>query len=170
MLEVFSRLGRFLRQFSHDPVQKDPGLEEWNREHFLSFGQLMDNEHIHNPWFTPDNVRCAVGALSAMLDREVLQRWLAPYALSPVPHENRRKVGLVMAGNIPMVGFHDLLCVLLSGHSALIRPSSKDDRLIRKIGMMLGELEPALRERIRFSGDRIGQVDAVIATDRKSVV
>ncbi len=164
MPKVFSRLGGFLRQFSHDPARKDPDLEEWNREHFLSFGRLMENEHIHNPWFTPDNVRRAVGAISAMLDREVLHRWLAPYGLPPVSPEKIRKVGLVMAGNIPLVGFHDMLCVLLAGHSPLVRPSSKDDRLIRKIGTILGDMEPALRERIRFTGDRLGQIDAVIAT------
>ena len=79
-----------------------------------------------------------------MLDKKVLQKWLKEYPIaSPVPGEEKR-VGLVLAGNIPLVGFHDILCVLASGHRVLAKTSSKDDRLIKKVAEAIGIIDPEM--------------------------
>jgi hypothetical protein len=73
-------------------------------------------------------------------------------------------VGLVLAGNIPMVGFHDLLCTLAAGHRVLAKPSSKDDRLIRMLAVAITEIDPDTGARIGFTDDRLSGMDAIIAT------
>lgn len=116
-----------------------------------------------NPWFTPRQVRLAMSNIcSSMLEPSRLQQWITSYAL-PVSKPDRKKVGLVMAGNIPLVGFHDFLCVWLSGHQSLIKLSEKDALLLTWILTQLKEINPA------FEGDweivdRLTGFDAVIAT------
>ena len=78
-----------------------------------------------NAWFTDASVRMAIGALcSDMLSPKALEDWLLAYAGHTL--SAGKKVGIVMAGNLPLVGFADLMCVLLAGHRAWIKPSSKD--------------------------------------------
>lgn len=116
-----------------------------------------------NPWFTPRQVRLAMSNIcSSMLEPSRLQQWITSYAL-PVSKPDRKKVGLVMAGNIPLVGFHDFLCVWLSGHQSLIKLSEKDALLLTWILTQLNGINPA------FEGDweivdRLTGFDAVIAT------
>lgn len=93
-----------------------------------------------NGWFTPADVRRAVAAIAdGMLRRDRLETWLAPY---PVPVAVPRRVLVVMAGNIPLVGFFDLLCVLAAGHRCLVKPSAKDRVLTEYVVGMLRELDP----------------------------
>ncbi len=106
----------------------------------------------------------ALKGIASMLEEGVLQRWLHPYALGALPEGDRRRVGLVMAGNIPLVGFHDLMCVMATGNEVLAKPSSKDDRLIRSIADLLSFIDPQLGARIRFTDERLTGLDAVIAT------
>jgi hypothetical protein len=99
-----------------------------------------------------------------MLKPEVLRQWLAPYNLTPLSSRQVRTVGLVMAGNIPLVGFHDLLCVLAVGHRVMAKASSKDDRLIKKVAELLSDIDPELGGRIEFTDETLSGLDAVIAT------
>jgi hypothetical protein len=97
-----------------------------------------------------------------MLEEEKLNEWILSYkqkhtALNP------HKIGVVMAGNIPLVGFHDLLCVLISGHILYAKLSSQDSALIKNIAKILIEIEPDFAERIIFA-ERLNDIDAVIAT------
>ena len=155
-ISAFARLGDFLRHI--------PNVEagELNLKHKDAFLELVESEHIYNPWFTKDSVLKALGGIAQMLDAEVLRQWLSPYQLTPTAQV--RTVGLVMAGNIPLVGFHDLLCVLASGHRVLAKTSSKDDRLIKKVLELLGDIDPELGERISLTDETLKGVDAVIAT------
>ena len=99
-----------------------------------------------------------------MINDRVLHKWLGAYSVTiPFPGQGKT-VGLVLAGNIPMVGFHDMLCVLASGHTVLAKPSSKDDRLIRRIAAILAEIDPSFGTRIRFTDERLTGMDAVITT------
>ena len=121
--------------------------------------QVIDDACLANEWFTPDEIRRAVGAIAErMLRRDTLETWLAAY---PVPVAAPRRVLVIMAGNIPAVGFFDLLCVIASGHRCIIKPSSKDSVLIRYIVGQLLEIDPDLP--IEFY-DGETPVDAVIAT------
>ncbi len=128
-----------------------------------SFAQLVDSVHLSNPWFTPDNVRLALSSLGNALMPEKLDRWLSAY---PELEEQREPatVGVVMAGNIPMTGFHDLLCVLITGNTLQARLSSKDELLIRAVAETLTDIEPAFKPFIRLTSDRLKDFDLVIAT------
>jgi hypothetical protein len=116
-----------------------------------------------NPWFIPEFVEQAVGSIvSAFLQPSLLQDWAARYGI-PDSQQNPKTVGLVMAGNIPLVGFHDLLCIFISGHKTLAKPSSKDEVLISHLAAKLLEWEPATGELIGFA-ERLTGCDAYIAT------
>ncbi len=117
----------------------------------------------HNPWFTPPNVDAALEAISAnMLDQDALREWLSGIPVEE-PQRSIKTVGLVMAGNIPMVGFHDVLCALVSGHRLQIKLSSKDPVLLPWALELLVGLYPPFAGRWQFV-ERLRDFDAVIAT------
>lgn len=159
-----SLLGEFLGQFQTEASSKDPLLESLNDKHFEAFSILIQKEQFHNPWFTPKNVIRAFIGLSRMLETENLKKWMDAYELRERPRERQKEIGLVMAGNIPLVGFHDLLSVLASGHRLRARTSSKDDRLPRKVVEVLADLDAEMASRIMFSDEPLKGIDAIIAT------
>lgn len=163
-----TRLGQFLRQFSEGTEPHADGvapyLAELNKLYFNGFSEILESEPIQNPWFTPDSLIKALKGIASMLEEEVLQKWLNPYGVKPIATGQQKTVGLVMAGNIPLVGFHDLLSVLATGHKVLAKPSSKDDRLIRKTADVLSGIDPEMGRRISFTDDKLSGIDAVIAT------
>lgn len=105
----------------------------------------------------------ALGEIARILDREKLEHWTARY---PSLEKKRtfKTIGVVPAGNVPLVGFHDFLCILISGHRYLAKLSSKDEFLPKLIARWLTELEPRLGDRIHMTGDHLKDMDAVIAT------
>ncbi|HTN18886.1 MAG TPA: acyl-CoA reductase [Pelobium sp.] len=121
---------------------------------------LIENAKHKNAWFTTDEVRKAVLANGKMLNEEDLNNWLSAYQLN---FENPKKIGLILAGNLPLVGFHDILAVLLTGNIALIKLSSQDDDLIPFLLKKLVEIEPAFESQIKFV-QKLENFDAVIAT------
>ena len=121
---------------------------------------IIQSESSYNAWFTPESVLQAVTATGHALTQPNLEQWLNAYTLTE--HEPQ-KVGLILAGNIPLVGFHDVLCVLVSGNIALIKASSQDARLIKYILQLLVNIEPAIAARYQFT-ERLEAFDAVIAT------
>jgi len=168
-VSAFTVLGSFLRQFSNPEAGGLSGdmsaqLADLNSKHRDNFRKIMENEHIVNPWFTREYVQKAIGGITQMLEEDVLRKWLSAYKLTQPEEEKIKTVGLVMAGNIPLVGFHDLLCVLASGHRVLAKASSKDDRLIIKVSEVLADIDSDLGERISFSQETLSGMDAVIAT------
>ncbi|MCU0444225.1 MAG: acyl-CoA reductase [Microscillaceae bacterium] len=121
---------------------------------------LLIRAKVENPWFTPENSRLALQGIQRFLSRENFQNWLKNYV---VPTPSPRKIGVVMAGNIPLVGFHDALCVLASGHTLLAKLSSQDTVLMKQVLEWLIEIEPQFASRIQFV-DKINAADAYIAT------
>lgn len=124
---------------------------------------LIDTECHYNAWFTPESTLQAVKAIGDSLNNAALTQWLNKY---PGPeNENKiiKKVGLILAGNIPLVGFHDVLCVLATGNHALIKASTQDARLIKQVLKILVEIEPAFAGSFFFV-ERLENFDAVIAT------
>jgi hypothetical protein len=119
--------------------------------------------HAANAWFTPEFIELAVrGVALQFLQKDKLHAWAANYQLPDRPSA-RRTVGLTMAGNIPLVGFHDFLSVFLSGHHQRIKPSGRDDILIRHLLQHLVTVEPAAAPFLGFA-DRLNGCDAYIAT------
>ncbi len=124
-----------------------------------TLNEIIVRSTAENPWFTEASVRMAIQAIcSDMLTRSILENWLAPYNDRPQPI--RKRVGIVMAGNLPLVGFADLMYVLMAGQEAWIKPSSKDRVLIEYVCDQLQAIEPAYR--IEALDDRMP--DAIIAT------
>lgn len=127
------------------------------------FSALADTLYLSNPWFTPENVRRALSATGNTLTEENLTRWLSAYPWLQEDHD-QVTAGVVMAGNIPMVGFHDLLCVLMTGNRLQARLSSKDELLMRAVADTLAEIEPEYNRLVTLTTDRLKGFDRVIAT------
>ena len=128
-----------------------------------AWSAAKDRAHAANGWFTPEFIELAVrGIITEFLKKDRLQTWTKKYQLPAQPAQPR-KIGLIMAGNIPLVGFHDFLSVFISGHHQLIKPSAKDDILIRHLVEHLTKTDPAAAERIGFA-ERLNGCDAYIAT------
>ena len=157
-------LGSFLGQFP-DKSRNDTGeLASLNKVFYQSFSEILEREPILNPWFTPAWLDHALRGISLMLEEKVLLKWLGAYGGIPIRATQQKTIGLVLAGNIPLVGFHDILSVLASGHRVQAKTSSKDDRLIREVAAIIGSLDADLGERISFTDDHLTGMDAVIAT------
>src|SRR5688572_5605941 len=110
-IEAFVRLGAFMEQFAEGREKKDHNL---NSLFYDDFEQLVKTVHIRNAWFTETNVRKSIAALALVLLEQNIDQWLGKYGhkTSIIP----KKIGVIMAGNIPLVGFHDFLSVILSGN------------------------------------------------------
>lgn len=113
-----------------------------------------------NAWFTADSVKMALDGIGLFLNKSDLETWLAAYDFSQI---TPKKIGVVAAGNIPLVGFHDVLCVLLSGHHLLIKMSSKDGILMRYVLNTLFQIAPDFETQVTFV-ERLNEADAFIAT------
>lgn len=120
----------------------------------------IDSAKNANSWYTHTEINRALTAWSESLKREQVENWMSAYDIKEV---EPKKIGLVLAGNIPMVGFHDVLTVLLSGHIAYIKLSSQDNVLIPKILEHIKKELPSVEKQIVFA-ERLNEVDAVIAT------
>jgi hypothetical protein len=138
-------------------------LGDYMRENGGTWQETKARAYRENQWFIPEFVEKATGNIAGeFLNPSFLQEWAGGYGI-PVTQQNPKTVGLVMAGNIPLVGFHDFLCVFISGHSPVIKPSSKDEVLIRHLVDKLLEWEPAVRNLVSFA-ERLKGCDAYIAT------
>jgi hypothetical protein len=116
-----------------------------------------------NSWFTPEFINTAVKNIGKeFLQKEKLQSWCGNYFI-PEKKDNVKIVGVIMAGNIPLVGFHDFLSVFISGHRQIIKPSSKDETLIKHIVQYLSEKNPEVKNFVSFA-EMLKGCDAYIAT------
>ena len=142
-IEAFQQLGQVVKNLSPAELQN-----------------LYDQSVRENAWFTYANISMALHAIGQSLSPEQLTRWTSSYMLEP---SKIRNVGVAMAGNIPLVGFHDFLCVLIAGHRIVIKPSSQDTALLHYISGRLITIESGFKDLISFE-ERLNGVDAVIAT------
>ena len=156
----FVELGNFLRQFSEDGNVKSASVLH-NDLFFDDFANLIELSQSHNGWFTPEQVQFSVQSWAKALTEENLNQWLSNYDFSKI---EPKKVGLILAGNIPLVGFHDFLSVLISGHDVLVKTSSNDQHLLKFLAKYLIAVEPKLNSKITFVEGKLEGFDAVIAT------
>jgi hypothetical protein len=156
----FVELGKFLSQFSLDNNQQNEQVK-YNDLFFNSFVDLIALSQSHNNWFTPENVHFSISSWSDALTENNLNQWLSAYNFIEKEPKN---VGLILAGNIPLVGFHDFLSVLISGNNVLVKTSSKDDYLIKFLAKYLISLDNRFNEKITFVEGKLENFDAVIAT------
>ena len=99
-----------------------------------------------------------------MLDKEELTQWILPYRDILKTQNSSLRIGVIMAGNIPMVGFHDFISVLISGHTFVGKLSSDDSHLLPIIADILCEIEPSFSDKIEFCPDKLTKIDRLIAT------
>lgn len=126
------------------------------------YNQIKEEAYIANNWFIPEYIDLAVNSIKVyFLDEEKLKIWISDYEIKDQNAETN--TGLIMAGNIPLVGFHDMMCVFVSGQKAKIKLSSKDEVLMKYIFGLMEEIDPEISEIISFV-DRLTDVDSVIAT------
>ena len=125
-----------------------------------NLNSLISRQVHYNGWFSEDMVRNAFVSLAAMLEKEKLEDWAKIYRFNDKPFT----VAVIMAGNIPLVGFHDFLCVLLSGNRILCKLSSEDKLLLPALTKILIHLVSDFEGYISFSEGNISNFDAVIAT------
>ena len=156
---ALNQLGKVLISLGENQPWKDNSLGV-TQEEFERFEYIIARQFALNGWFTADSVRNALKSIGNDLTVEKLTAWTDKYQFA----SNPKRVGVIMAGNIPLVGFHDFLCVLLSGHKITAKMSSDDKTLLPEIVSLLIQFAPELEERITLSEGRIGDIDAVIAT------
>jgi hypothetical protein len=156
----FVELGKFLSQYTlEEQVHRADVLH--NDLYFEKFNDLLSLSQSYNGWFTPEQVYFAVESWAKALREENLNKWLSVYDLSEV---KPKTVGLILAGNIPLVGFHDFLSVLITGHKVLVKASSNDQHLIAFLADYLISIEPKLSYYISFTDGKLENFDAIIAT------
>jgi len=136
---------------------------ELANKQLLKFKNIIQQASVSNDWFTIENINFAVSALAKSLSENNLNKWLKNYP-ELTNYNTHKKVALVMAGNIPLVGFHDLLCTLISGHKAVVKLSSKDDLLLKGIIDLLVNIETGFKDAVHFTDEQLKSFDAVIAT------
>ena len=152
--EAFVKCGLFItRHFNGNYEEKEKSLHQ-------GLTELIEGAYIYNGWFIKVFVEEALQNIRRMLDEKSLSDFVKNI---PEP-KHQKTVALIMAGNIPMVGFHDLMCVLLSGHKALLKLSSDDNVLMPFFIKLLEYYEPAIAKHIKFSEAKLAGFDAVIAT------
>jgi len=159
-INAFVKLGDFLSQFSSESFEKKDHIAH-NDLFFDGFKHQIKLAKEHNGWFNKENVVFALNGWSNQLTNSNINKWLSKYEFNT---ESLKTIAIVMAGNIPLVGFHDVLSVLISGHNVLIKQSTNDQRLLPILLEYLISVEPIFVERISYVENRMTGHEAVIAT------
>ncbi len=158
-IRAFAELGNFLKQFSSKNIVKDDKVL-LNNLFFEPMQMLINRAKESNPWFTKDNVIYAINGWAESLDKTKLNTWVSSYHLNEI---NPKTIAVIMAGNLPLVGFHDFLSVLISNHKIQVKLSSNDKFLLPLLAKYLENIEPEFKGKINFV-EKLETYDAVIAT------
>jgi hypothetical protein len=122
---------------------------------------IIRNAELQNAWFSQDHIHFALENWAKALTHENLIKWVKPYSIKGFAE---KRVAVVMAGNIPLVGFHDFLSVLITGHHFIGKLSSNDNLLIPFLAEELIAIQPNFQSKIEFTKDRLPSFELVIAT------
>ncbi|MBA3664290.1 MAG: acyl-CoA reductase [Bacteroidetes bacterium] len=151
-IDAFVKVGLFINRHFNLRDEAEEALHD-------GLDKVIELSYLYNGWFTPNFVKHAIKNIGTMLaEKDLVEFCDGKETKSP------KKVAVICAGNIPMVGFHDIMCVLLSGHNALIKLSSDDNVLLPFFIKLLTHYEPDFEQALHFADGRLGAFDAVIAT------
>ena len=150
-IQLISDIGEFLKNYL------DENYDNNNDNKLVEFKDVIIKAQSKNPWFTDANIKVNLTYWSKKLTKHNLNKWLSKYNLN---NTSRKNIAIIMAGNIPLVGFHDFICVFLSGHNSIIKLSNSDNRIIP----FLTDLMKLPSERIVYSDSFLKDYDGVIAT------
>ena len=151
-IEAFVNVGLFIKRHYGSRLPAESPLHE-------GFDKVIELAYLHNGWFSPNFVNEAINNIGTMLNKEALDDFCANREV-----KNPKIVALICAGNIPMVAFHDLMSIILSGNKALLKLSGDDNILLPFFIKLLVHYEPAIESSILFAGAKLTNFDAVIAT------
>ncbi len=165
-IKSFAELGKSLNSFLKLVNQEE--LENYQGNFCNEFKELnsaINSSFHYNGWFTRENVLFSINSISASLNETILLKWISSYETVNYPWDKSpKKIGVVMAGNIPMVGFHDMLCVIISGNVFYGKLSSQDKLLLPALSNILLKINPDINKYIEFTSNPFKNLDAVIAT------
>jgi len=151
-IEAFVNAGLFIKRHYGNRLPAESQLHE-------GLDKVIELAYLHNGWFSPNFVNEAINNIGTMLNKEALDDFCANREV-----KNPKIVALICAGNIPMVAFHDLMSIILSGNKALLKLSGDDNILLPFFIKLLVHYEPAIESSILFAGAKLTNFDAVIAT------
>ncbi|PQJ23348.1 acyl-CoA reductase [Tenacibaculum sp. SG-28] len=157
---AFIQLGKFLSQFSTDGIQKDNSIP-FNDLFFDGFKHQIKIAEESNSWFTKNNILFALQNWSQALTEQNINQWIQG---ANIGKNKRKKIAIIMAGNIPLVGFHDFISVLMAGHAVVVKQSSNDKHLLPFLAKYLEYVLPEWKGQITFTENTLQNYDAVIAT------
>ena len=155
-VNAFVKLGYFFNYFTSSSKRT-----EISTTFVEGFKHQLKLTKEHNSWFTKNNLNYALQSWADSLTKKKLTAWTDTYNIGNIEAKN---IAIIMAGNIPLVGFHDFLSVLICGHNVLVKQSSNDKHLLPYVSKYLEHIEPKFKGKIRFTEDKLTDFDAVIAT------
>lgn len=158
-INAFVNLGEFLSQFSTDIIKKKVNILHNDLFYEVFYTQIKRAKET-NGWFDDANVLFSIEGWSKNLTRENLEQWTQNYTFS----KEQKTIAVIMAGNIPLVGFHDFLSVLISGHKVIAKLSSNDKHFIPLIAKFLEYQNPEFKTLIEITDKELSGFDATIAT------
>ena len=158
-IAAFVELGQVMGQAAKSYTQTDSDFKNQYQE----FNDSLKTANHQNPWFTPANIVFALNEWGKALSEKAIKTWLKAYE-PMIQNTESKRVAVIMAGNIPLVGFHDFMCTLMAGHSFIGKLSSTDKILLPAIANVLCTIEPKFKEKIEFTEGFLKEFDAIIAT------
>ena len=172
--QAFSKLGEYLRlvsELSIDNTRIEDLFENFKQEdintiqaiHEQVLNYIEYSTHT-NPWFIQDFLLSSIKAIGESLSAEKLDKWLKKYENEISANKSSKTIGVVMAGNLPLVGFHDYLSVLISGNRILAKLSQDDNKLLPLLHQILVLIEPEFKNQALFTQEKLSDFDAIIAT------
>ena len=159
-IKAFVKLGEFLGQFSNKTPEKHDNIA-YNELFYDGFLHQIKLASEHNGWFTKENISFSINGWHNSLTDKSISLWLNKYSFDVIGPKN---IAIIMAGNIPLVGLHDFLSVLISGHKVIVKQSSNDKQLLPYLAKYLEYVEPGFKGFMTFTEGKLLDFDAVIAT------
>jgi len=154
-IKAFEKLGiLFSNKFTENSSNES---EYWTSE----LDKAIDLAYKYNTWFTEDSVKKALNEWSKQLNYNSLKNWTDQYKIED---KSEKKIAIIMAGNLPLVGFHDLLCGLIMNFHCIVKLSSDDKILIPFIVEYLDSIVPGIKNQVKFTTNPIKDFNGVIAT------
>ena len=154
-IELVSELGQFFKKYL------DTNYDNTNDDKLIAFEKTIQQGKLNNPWFTDQNMKVNLSYWAEKLNKYDLTQWMNNYDTMNV---SSKSVAIIMAGNIPLVGFHDFLSVFLCGHNSIIKLSSNDKHILPFLTNLMISINNELSKKIIYIEGKLQGYDAVIAT------
>ena len=154
-IDIISEIGKFLKNYL------DKKYDNKKDSKLIDFEIVIKQAQLSNPWFTDKNIKVNLTYWSEKLSKPSLNQWIDLYNFKD---SKRRNIAIIMAGNIPLVGFHDFLCVFLSGNNSIIKLSSNDKHILPFLTNLIISKNNKLSERVTYLDGMLKNYEAVIAT------